>query len=332
MLMFVRAVLTRGDGRRVLRCGRHYQALVFLDTAGLRYHSPLFGFLLLSPQNMTLKFQISRLLSKGQLNLARKSARQAALLVRRLSAHRRPGVVLMLHIGRCGSAVLANMLAQHQGIHWDGKIYRYRAVEGIVNSSNVASWTRRQFAIAGSRYFGFEYKILPDQYSAKLGMDLLRFLGICREIEVSHYLILRRLNTLRHVISHYASIARGLWHAEPGKTVAAHSFPLDLEHITTGGSAGVPILSYLEMVDVAYDVVTEFLKNDKVLHISFERDIEASGPEVAFRKVCDFLDLPLAQVEVKDQRLNPYTMKEIVENWSEVAGVLSGTKYEWMLE
>jgi hypothetical protein len=281
---------------------------------------------------MELKSHVSRLLSERQRKLARKTVRQAALWVGSLSAHRRRGVVLMLHIGRCGSTVLANMLGQHPGIRWDGQIYRYRAPEGRVNSSNVGSWTKEQFAIAGARYYGFEYKILPDQHSAKLGIDLLQFLDICRETGVSHYLILKRSNTLRHIVSNYASIARGLWHIERGKKAGAKTFQLDLDHITTERSPGLPILSYLEKVDDTYDAVSESLQNGKVLHINYETDIEASGPDVAFRKVCDFLNLPWVQVEVKNQRLNPYKMEEIVENWAELKGVLSGTKYEWMLE
>ncbi|MFO7976694.1 MAG: hypothetical protein R6V12_18925 [Candidatus Hydrogenedentota bacterium] len=271
-------------------------------------------------------------MSERQRKFARKTVRQGAFLVGRLSVHRRPGVVLMLHIGRCGSTVLANMLEQHRGIRWDGQIYRYQAPENMVNGANIESWTKRQFSIAGGRYYGFEYKILPDQNSAKLGIDLLQFLAICRKIGVTHYLILRRSNTLRHIVSNYASIARGLWHAEQGKKAVAKSFQLDLDHITTEQSAGLPILSYLENVDATYDAVSDFLKNEKVLHINYETDINASGPDVAFRKVCDFLHLPSVQVEVKNQRLNPYKMEEIVENWGEVKDVLSGTKYEWMLE
>ena len=41
-----------------------------------------------------------------------------------LSSRKRPGVVIMLHIGRCGSTVLANMLAQNSNVYWDGKTAR----------------------------------------------------------------------------------------------------------------------------------------------------------------------------------------------------------------
>lgn len=259
--------------------------------------------------------------------------REARLLRGSVNASRRPGIVLMLHIGRCGSTVLANMLSQHPDICWDGKIFRTaREVYRIdLNPSNVGPWTRRQFALSGSKYYGFEYKILPDQYSDDLGIELMQFLEVCRSIGVTHYLILKRANTLRQVVSNYASIARGQWHKEFGGKVDNKVFHLDLEHITTGNSQGQPLLSYLEEVDATHNAVDAFLKDENVLQISYESDIETAGPDTAFEKVCAFLGLSKVQVEVRNQKLNPKRIDELVENFDELKGTLTGTRYEWML-
>ena len=83
------------------------------------------------------------------------------------ASNKRPGVVIMLHIGRCGSTVLANMLVQNPEIYWDGKTAR-RAHElygDSVKKLDIAEWFKRQFAISGARYYGFEFKMLRDQYA-----------------------------------------------------------------------------------------------------------------------------------------------------------------------
>ena len=57
-------------------------------------------------------------------------------------SRRRPGVVIMLHIGRCGSTVLANMLDQNPNIFWDGKTAR-RAHEiygDSVKTLDISTW------------------------------------------------------------------------------------------------------------------------------------------------------------------------------------------------
>ena len=53
---------------------------------------------------------------------------------------KRPGVVVMLHIGRCGSTVLANMLDQNPNIFWDGKTARkaHELYENSINTLNVS--------------------------------------------------------------------------------------------------------------------------------------------------------------------------------------------------
>jgi hypothetical protein len=65
--------------------------------------------------------------------------------------------------------------------------------------------------------------------------------------------------------------------------------------------------------------------------LSYEADIE-QNPLAAYSKVCSFLHLPEERVTVTRTRTNPYPMREMVENWSDIVKVLSGTPYEWMLE
>jgi hypothetical protein len=264
---------------------------------------------------------------------AKRARRRARRLKGTFSSRRRPGVVVMLHIGRCGSTVLADMLGQHSEIFWDGKIYR--AAQGMYGKElrgfDYRSWTMRQFAISGARYYGFEFKVLEDQYPAMIRASLRQFLGDCRSMGVTHYIILRRRNTLNQVVSHYASRARGSWHLKQGGQATARRFALDLGCIGTGGSRGKDLVSYLDDVEAVYQELDSLLGAERVLRIEYEPDIESAGPRVAYGKICEFLGVRADGVEIRNERSNPYGLSETVENLSAVAETLRGTRHAWML-
>jgi len=177
-----------------------------------------------------LRQKLSHLVPKALLPFARRQVRVFDQIRNRRASQDRPGVVLMLHVGRCGSTVLANLLEQNPCVYWDGKLPRKaKQLYGEkAKRLDVARWTKRQFAISGDRFYGFEFKILADQYPAMLGTSTPEFLRVCKEIGVTHYVLLVRRNTLRHVVSHYASLARGSWHTslgEPRPDLPAHAGP-----------------------------------------------------------------------------------------------------------
>jgi hypothetical protein len=247
---------------------------------------------------------------------------------------KRPGVIAMLHVGRCGSTVLANLLAQHPNIYWDGKLHRkaYMLYGNAVRDLEISDWTCRQFSISGGRYYGFEFKILDDQYPAILGTTTRDFLRDCDTMGVSHYILLVRRNTLRHVVSHYASRNRGSWHASAPGSVKQRDFNLDVSDITTGSAPGRPLLDYLQEVDDAHEAVRAQLQGQNLLEIEYESDINDRGAQYAFEKTCGFLDVPAAHAEVKNVKVNPFPLRDVLRNYDEVAALLSGTKFSWMLK
>lgn len=270
----------------------------------------------------------------GILPFARRQIRVLDQLRGYPASARRPGVVLMLHVGRCGSTVLANLLMQNPTVFWDGKLHR-KAL-GLygqrVKDLDIARWTQRQFSISGSRFYGFEFKILADQYSAILGTTTPDFLDICKQIGVTHYILLIRRNTLRHVVSHYASRNRGAWHASTADAVQARKFHLDTTDITTGTAPGRPLLDYLQEVDDAHADIRRLLNDQPFLEIEYETDIDGNGAEYAYHKVCDFLDIEPGAVSVRNVKVNPFPMDDVLENYAEVAGLLEGTEFAWMAE
>jgi hypothetical protein len=240
----------------------------------------------------------------------------------------------MLHVGRCGSTVLGNLLSQNPEIYWDAKLHR-KAQElygDSIKRLDYPQWTKRQFSISRARYYGFEFKILPDQYPAILGTSTKEFLDQCQLIGVTHYILLMRRNTLRHVVSHYASKNRGNWHISQTDSARLQQFTIDIDHITTGSSPGRPLIDYLQEVENTHNEVREILNDQDILEIEYENDIDAKGARFAYHKVCEFLKINPIEVEVINKRVNPFPLRDTIQNYDEITMKLKGTAFEWMLE
>ena len=252
------------------------------------------------------------------------------------SSTRRPGAAVMLHIGRCGSTVLANMLDQNPHIYWDGKTARkaHELYGDAVKNLDVSSWFARQLLISGSRYYGFEFKILKDQYVAIFDKTVPEFLGMLKSIGITHYILLYRTNALNQAISHYSGLNNKVWHlsADSENQAAKKRFPIDFEHVTTGSGKGVPLLDYLHDIENTKNEIRELLTGQNLLELEYESDILECGPMVAYEKVCKFLKIPTGDVFVKNRKVLALPPSEAVENYDDAVRALSGTDFEWMLD
>src|SRR5688572_28775150 len=90
-------------------------------------------------------------------------ARQVRTEYRRMRSRKRVGNIAMLHAGRCGSSVLADLLNQHPDIRWGGEPFEnmlpayYR-----MNAKKRAYHVIKNSMYAGDiRYYGFDSKYLP---------------------------------------------------------------------------------------------------------------------------------------------------------------------------
>ena len=281
-----------------------------------------------------LRSKISARLPKSVLPLVRRLDRRVMQAVRGLAARNRPGVVVMLHVGRCGSTVLANLLEQDPEIYWDGKLHRKgKMLYGDrLKGMDHKTWLGRQFTLSGARHYGFEFKILQDQYPAMAGLDLDTVLADCQALGVTHYILLVRRNTLRHVISHYASVNRGSWHFSKGDNIQQQQFELDLDAVTTGSAPGRSLTDYLSEVELAHDTVRQRLEGQRLLEISYEDDIDAQGAQFAYEKISRFLGTRPVEVVIRNRKANPFPMSSTLLNYDSLSQRLQGTEFEWMLE
>ena len=68
-----------------------------------------------------------------------------------------------------------------------------------------------------------------------------------------------------------------------------------------------------------------------MLRLNYESDILAD-PRVAHQMVLDHLNLDPHPVDVRLQRLNPFALSEVIENFAEVEEALESTPHAWMLD
>jgi len=249
---------------------------------------------------------------------------------------KRPGVVIMLHIGRCGSTVLANMLAQNPNVLWDGKTARkaHELYGNSIRSLDVADWFRKQFSISGSRYYGFEFKMLRDQYVTIFDKTVPEVMEICKSVGVTHFILLYRGNTLNQAISHYSGLNNRVWHVsqDSGEQGSNKSFRIDFDHVTTGSGVGLPLLDYLCDIENTKEEVRAILQDQNLLELEYESDILENGPMIAYKKICVFLDIPTSDVSIKNKKVLALPPSRAVENYGDAVRTLTGTDFEWMLD
>ena len=281
-----------------------------------------------------LRSAVSVRLPRSFVPIGQRVMRRLDQLIGYPASRHRPGVIIMLHIGRCGSTVIANLLEQNPEIYWDAKLHRKaQALYGDrFSHMNYVSWTQQQFSMSGARYYGFEFKILEDQYPALLNTTRATFFDHCKSIGITHYILLHRRNTLRHVVSHYTSMARGNWHNDSTQQASRVQIDLDLQRVSTGRGPGRPLLRYLEEVAEAHDQTRNAFQDKAFLELEYETDIDSAGVEHGYHKVCEFLAVQPLPVALKNSRTNPFPLSETVRNYDELSSYLTGTEFEWMLE
>jgi hypothetical protein len=91
-----------------------------------------------------------------------------------------------------------------------------------------------------------------------------------------------------------------------------------------------PLINCLEEIDQTYRQLESLLEDKSSLWLTYEDDI-LPDPRIAYRKICEFIQVEPMAVDILNQRTNPFPIREIVENYDELEAMLQGTKFEWML-
>lgn len=243
-------------------------------------------------------------------------------------------MVVMLHLGRCGSTVLADQVGQHTEVRWEGELFE-KMVRGQVPEHRVIQdpfrLLRLRRAYAGRRIYGVEIKFHRHYHLGFRGVN--RSAAAClaelKSIGATHFVILKRKNYLRQIVSEYVGRAKGYWHQKSTDAPSRLTVTLDPERIRHG-SAELPLLDAFRDRDNAYAEMDRLLKGEEVLQLSYEEDV-LDDPRQGYRQLCEFLGLRPIDTHIGTRRTNPYPLPALIDNIDAVADRLQGTPYAWML-
>ena len=249
--------------------------------------------------------------------------------------------VVNWHIGRCGSSVLGSLLAQHPSIAYSNEIYsrympRRRGSSSLPSIGSVLEQAEQ--ATSGCDLHLFEVKHLPDQN-----------LGLYPQLEVQdwlnhffaqgykQHLLMCRRNGLRRMVSHFRAAQSGQYVLGSSSDVVYGSpITIPLEGIVHGFGTRT-LLGWLEEYERGHEVMQECLDAlDKLnsdfswLELVYEDQIE-HDPRMAYRDVCNFLNLPAVDVDLRLRKISPGRLVHLIANLDEVRDCLSPTRFAWML-
>lgn len=245
--------------------------------------------------------------------------------------------VMMVHIGRCGSTVLTEMLKAAAPIRWDGEIFekRFAAVRqqnpamhgvGFVLSQNPMNILRLCALDKLDMDFGFELKPFHLRH---FGWRFDNFLPAVEALGFNRFVLLDRRNRLRKIVSSLIARQTGAWHVKAGLKVVVRQIRLPVDSFRLDFHCGT-LSDVLRAYEREFSSVQEMMQSRALLELCYEEDIQ-EDPNVGLEKLARFLRYPLSKVVPPLAKTTPFTLREILTNYEEVVDHLHGTEFAWMV-
>ncbi|MEM9567925.1 MAG: hypothetical protein AAF974_06415 [Cyanobacteria bacterium P01_E01_bin.34] len=238
---------------------------------------------------------------------------------------------LIWHHGRCGSTVLGNMLRQHPQVRMYGERFeRYARMQR--QRPNFAADLKWLQMLSGQHLTGFEIKGLPCQQLPHLEVGLDGFLQTIRELGFERGVFLDRRNTLRKIVS-VQIVDQGIRKSYNSRKSSPlkGKVVIDLNRVRILGKYA-SLLEMLDYINSETEAARQIMKEHYDFLPLFYEDHIQEDPNNAYKAVQEHLFLSPYDAQVKLKRVNTKSLKEIIGNFDEVADLLSGTEYAWMLE
>jgi hypothetical protein len=243
----------------------------------------------------------------------------------------------MFHVGRVGSTVLASMLGQHRRIYWPGEVFekehsRYMMMVGTGGytvSTDPLKILRMEMRAAGPRIFGFELKFLNELHLQVIGLDLENCIDALSRLGFDQYVVLKRRNVLRRLVSGFVHREGGQLHVRVGQEPQKMRFHLDLHRFPFNENF-YDIVDAIKLIEESHEHLSRALTDKNVCELNYEDHI-SDDPLVAYHKLMAFFQLEPAEPKILFRKTNPYPLEDIIENFDELCARLENTPYKWML-
>jgi hypothetical protein len=249
----------------------------------------------------------------------------------------RRDAVCMLHVGRVGSTVLADMLGQHDNIASCGEIWNTEH-DRILHETGFVDFRvpadpffplKRRLAKTPHLTALFEIKFLPAHHMKMLGTTIDAFVDEVTGFGVDKFIVLERRNLLRRALSGKVLRNTGVTHVKPGEAVRPNRIRFDVENVPLG-HLNLPLDEFIRHVRQGYAEARRATASYPTLNLCYEDDV-MGDPRLAYRKCCDFLDVEPMEIAPRLGRTNPFGFADMLENPEQVAEKLRKTGDEWML-
>jgi LPS sulfotransferase NodH len=244
--------------------------------------------------------------------------------------------VLLLHAGRSGSTILGKVLDQQRGLYWDGEILTKaknlggetrQAYQKLLNDKLArASWYMSRSMRSNGKVYGFELKYGE---LSQMQSDPTKEMDFFQDIP-SKFILLKRKNGLRHLLSIEQARKNGDWHKG-----APSSFQVafDVDNILGWNKT---LYDYLHDLEQRFEKSQSAIRKHggSCLNLTFEEDI-LPDPNIAARKVCAFIGHKAGSFRYFPgliRKQNYPGLRSLILNFDEVKAYLSGTEFEDLLD
>ena len=228
------------------------------------------------------------------------------------------------------------MLRQHtfEEVEWDGEVFE-RQFNGDLTAwrdTPPLKFLADRIRASSARVYGFEVKCHSSQHLAPgwVNTSIDDFLAAMRASGVTDYVIFKRSNYLRQLVSFYVGWQRKRWHNDAGETPELTRIQLELNSCRIGSYSREMIALFMEIDDM-YARLDHLLKKERVLQLTYEKDIR-SDPRIGYQRLARWLDLEFLTPSVTLGRSNPYPLRQVLSNYEQVAARLRESEYAWMLD
>lgn len=261
--------------------------------------------------------------------------------------------ICMIHHGRVGSTVLANLINQckSSGIYSAEECFhpamqrQYNLSEDRLNylihlqhegaRTNFTEKLAKELFISNNfSHFIFEYK--PNSIGCEV--DTVQAIREYQLSGVDGFIFLYRSNYIRRIISLYSAISTSVWHVHVGaEPVATKSkVYIDINKILDQGfGLETGLLDAIAVYNHELEKLFKCLTETKHLILNYEDDVLFS-PLKGLRKILQFSECSLESIDslhISLARQHPGSLEDHIENFDEVRDlIVRDGRYVYMLD
>lgn len=253
----------------------------------------------------------------------------------------KPKKIVMTHLGRSGSTVLAELLKQHSKIAWLDEYFSLKWIRSRETYDfslqqmldMVEAETNRIHAKKPDAMVGHEIKLM--NFLQNPGCNMIDYARATANPEEYVHIVLRRKNVVKRICSSYKAAQTQVYHVRDDDTAyRKKTFQINYGNLLdydTGESAA----TFPELITKALAREEAVLSNYRklgiqYLELTYEDDIE-TDPLKAYTRILSHLGLDFEPAKVSLKKTGAALRHEL-ENYDKLEAELEKSEHAWMLD